>query len=107
MSEGKPTVSYLRVSTQGQGRSGLGIEAQREAIARFASAHGFEVAGEFVELESGKGADALELRPQLRQALGEAKRAQMCCCRSEAGPIVARRRFYRRSDGAEGRVHRR
>ena len=73
MSEGKPIVSYLRVSTQGQGRSGLGIEAQREAIARFASAYGFEVAGEFLELESGKGADALELRPQLRQALGEAK----------------------------------
>jgi DNA invertase Pin-like site-specific DNA recombinase len=68
MSEGKPIVSYLRVSTHGQGRSGLGIEAQREAIARFASAHGF-VASEFVELESGKGADALELR----QALGEAK----------------------------------
>jgi DNA invertase Pin-like site-specific DNA recombinase len=54
MSEGKPIVSYLRVSTQGQKRSGLGIEAQREAIARFASAHGFEVAAEFVELESAK-----------------------------------------------------
>ena len=73
MSEGKPIVSYLRVSTQGQGRSGLGIEAQREAIARFASAHGFEVAAEFIEVESGKGADALALRPQLRHALGEAK----------------------------------
>jgi DNA invertase Pin-like site-specific DNA recombinase len=77
MSEIKPIVSYLRVSTQGQGRSGLGIEAQREAIARFAITHGFEVAAEFIEVETGKGADALELRPQLRQALSEAK-ARKC-----------------------------
>jgi DNA invertase Pin-like site-specific DNA recombinase len=73
MSELKPVVSYLRVSTQAQGRSGLGVQAQREAIARFAGVHGFEVATEFIEVESGKGADALELRPQLRQALIEAK----------------------------------
>ena len=78
MSQGKPIVSYLRVSTQGQGRSGLGIEAQREAIARFASAHGFEVAAEFIEVESGKGADALELRPQLRQALGRGQGTRKC-----------------------------
>jgi len=73
MSELKPMVSYLRVSTQAQGRSGLGVEAQREAIVRFAGVHGFEVATEFIEVESGKGADALDLRPQLRQALIEAK----------------------------------
>src|SRR6478736_8254360 len=50
------------VSTARQGRSGLGLEAQREAIARFAEAEGFEPAGEFVEVETGKGADALDRR---------------------------------------------
>ena len=52
----KAVVSYVRVSTSRQGRSGLGLEAQREAIARFAKEQGYTVAGEYVEVESGKGA---------------------------------------------------
>jgi DNA invertase Pin-like site-specific DNA recombinase len=68
--------SYIRVSTAGQGRSGLGIEAQRTAIARFAAAEGLELQGEFVEVETGKGADALERRPVLRDALAQAKKAK-------------------------------
>jgi DNA invertase Pin-like site-specific DNA recombinase len=67
-------VAYLRVSTDRQGKSGLGLEAQREAIARFAEAEGLEVAEERVEVESGKGSDAIELRPQLRSALDVARR---------------------------------
>src|SRR4029077_14984506 len=67
-------VAYLRVSGGRQGRSGLGLEAQRAAIARFAAAEGFEVAREFVEVESGAGADALERRPELAAALDEARR---------------------------------
>jgi hypothetical protein len=51
-------VSYIRVSTAQQRKSGLGIEAQREALARFAEAEGFEIAAEFVEVETGKGNDA-------------------------------------------------
>ena len=51
----KPIVAYIRVSTSQQGRSGLGIEAQREALARFAEGTGFEVACEFIEIEAGKG----------------------------------------------------
>src|SRR6476469_6435486 len=66
-------ISYIRVSTARQGRSGLGLEAQREAIARFAETEGFELTGEFVEVETGKGADALDRRPQLAAALAEAK----------------------------------
>src|SRR5258708_6565932 len=62
-------IAYLRVSTQRQQRSGLGIEAQRAAIERFASAESLAIAAEFVEFESGKGADALERRPQLAAAL--------------------------------------
>ena len=68
----KPLVAYLRVSTKEQGRSGLGIEAQREAVVRFAAAEGFKVAAEFIEIESGKGSDALDRRPQLAAALAEA-----------------------------------
>ena len=43
----RPIVSYIRVSTGKQGKSGLGIEAQRDAIARFAAAEGLEVLSEF------------------------------------------------------------
>lgn len=67
-------VSYVRVSTSQQGKSGLGIEAQREALARFAEAEGFEAVSEYVEVETGKGADALDRRPQLAAALAEARR---------------------------------
>jgi hypothetical protein len=48
----------LRASTREQGCSGLGIDAQRAAAARFAQAWGFEVVGEFTEIETGKGSDA-------------------------------------------------
>src|SRR6187200_892855 len=67
-------VAYYRVSTARQGRSGLGLEAQREAVSRFAAAERFEIAREFVEVETGKGADALDRRPQLASALTEARR---------------------------------
>ena len=67
-------VSYLRVSTSKQGRSGLGIQAQRAACARFAEAEGKEIAAEFVEVETGKGSDALARRPQLAAALELARK---------------------------------
>jgi DNA invertase Pin-like site-specific DNA recombinase len=69
-----PLVSYIRVSTARQGQSGLGLEAQRQAIAQFAASEGFEIVGEHVEVESGRGADALDKRPQLAAALAAAKR---------------------------------
>jgi DNA invertase Pin-like site-specific DNA recombinase len=69
----KPIVTYVRVSTSQQSRSGLGIEAQREALMRFASGEGFEIAAEFVEVETGKGSDALDRRPQLAAALAKAR----------------------------------
>lgn len=67
-------VSYIRVSTARQGKSGLGLDAQRAAIAAFAQAEGIELIDEHVEVETGKGADALERRPALAAALSDAKR---------------------------------
>ena len=69
-------IAYLRVSTQQQHRSGLGIEAQRAAIARFAEAEGLTIIGEYAEAETGKGADALDRRPQLAAALSAARSAK-------------------------------
>jgi len=64
-------VAYLRVSTQRQGASGLGLEAQRETIRVYAAKQGIDPARvvEFVEVESGKRTD----RPELRKALDTAK----------------------------------
>jgi len=73
-------VAYIRVSTQGQGRSGLGLEAQREAIARFAEVEGYTVVETFTEVETGKGADALERRPKLAAAIKAARKIK--------GPVI-------------------
>jgi DNA invertase Pin-like site-specific DNA recombinase len=70
----KSAIAYYRVSTQRQGRSGLGLEAQRTAVARFAEAEGITIAREFTEVETGKGADALDRRPQLAAALAKARK---------------------------------
>jgi DNA invertase Pin-like site-specific DNA recombinase len=71
---GNQIVAYYRVSTQKQGKSGLGLEAQRKAVAAYAAQHGLEVAEEFTEVETGKGADALERRPVFAETLRKAKK---------------------------------
>lgn len=58
-------VAYYRVSTQEQGRSGLGMEAQQSAVRRFTEQAGHEIIREFAEIESGKRSD----RPQLARAI--------------------------------------
>src|SRR4051812_28337112 len=68
-----PIVVYLRVSSVVQGKSSLGIEAQRAAVGRFAAEHGFAIVAEPVQVETCKGSDALERRPQLGAALTKAK----------------------------------
>ena len=70
----KTAVAYTRVSTSRQGKSGLGLEAQLSALARFAEAEGFELVETYKEVETGKGADALDRRPQLAAALKAARR---------------------------------
>ena len=52
----------------------MGIEAQRQTLAHFAQAEGFTLAREFVEVETGKGSDALDRRPQLKAALAAARK---------------------------------
>jgi DNA invertase Pin-like site-specific DNA recombinase len=76
---GRHFVSYLRVSTDRQGRSGLGLAAQREAVARHVASVGGRIAGEFVEVESGRKQD----RPQLAAALE-------ACRRKRAVLVIAR-----------------
>jgi DNA invertase Pin-like site-specific DNA recombinase len=71
-------VAYYRVSTKQQHRSGLGIEAQRATVTRFAEAEGLNIIAEHVEAETGKGADALDRRPQLAAALARARIAKCC-----------------------------
>ena len=52
----------------------MGIEAQRQTLHHFAKAEGFTVTREFVEVETGKGSDALDRRPQLKAALAAARK---------------------------------
>lgn len=65
----KRAVTYLRVSTQRQSASGLGLEAQRAAVEAFCNAQGYRIVEDFVEIESGCKSD----RPVLPQALSRAK----------------------------------
>jgi DNA invertase Pin-like site-specific DNA recombinase len=63
----RKAVTYYRVSTSKQGKSGLGLEAQRNAVEQFLAAGSWQLVGEFVEIESGK----VNQRPQLEAALAQ------------------------------------
>jgi len=65
-------IAYFRVSTDRQGRSGLGLDAQREAVLRHVGSNRGELIGEFCEIESGRRND----RPQLAAAISATKRAK-------------------------------
>ena len=67
-------VAYYRVSTARQGHSGLGLDAQREAVERYLQGGAWALLESFTEVETGNGADALDKRPQLRAALTCAKK---------------------------------
>jgi DNA invertase Pin-like site-specific DNA recombinase len=62
-------ISYYRVSTERQGRSGLGLEAQQAAVAGYLNGGNWSIVAEFTEVESGRRAD----RPELDKALGAAR----------------------------------
>jgi len=66
----KKAVAYLRLSKEGRN---IGLDAQRDAIARFCEHEGFTLAATFEEIETGKGADALARRPRLKMAIEHAR----------------------------------
>lgn len=68
----KKIISYIRVSTQKQGMSGLGMEAQQKAVQQYLAEQGSELVAEFVEVESGKKTD--RQRPELAKALEACKK---------------------------------
>jgi DNA invertase Pin-like site-specific DNA recombinase len=69
-------IAYIRVSTAHQGRSGLGLEAQRAAVVDYCSGTDSEIVREFVEVESGRNDE----RPKLAEALAFARRAKATLC---------------------------
>lgn len=79
MANGK-FIAYYRVSTAKQGQSGLGLEAQQASVAAYLNGGQWEMIGAFQEVETGKGADALAKRPQLRAALD--------ACRKQGATLI-------------------
>jgi hypothetical protein len=80
-------VAYHRVSTAQQGRSGLGLDARPAAVQALAQAEGLQVVAEYTEVETGKGADALNRRPQLAAALKHARRCKGSVCVAKLDPL--------------------
>ena len=72
-------IAYYRVSTDRQGKSGLGLEAQNETVKQFANFKQWELIGEFTEIESGKKSN----RPQLQEALKQ-------CLKQKAVLVIAK-----------------
>lgn len=70
MASNKQYVAYFRVSTQRQGTSGLGLEAQRKAVIDYINGNGSKVLAEYTEVESGKRWS----RPELGKALAHCKK---------------------------------
>ena len=67
-------IIYTRVSTAEQGKSGLGLESQLNLVTEFCNAENIDVIAHYEEVETGKGQDALDKRPQLAKALAHAKK---------------------------------
>src|ERR1700680_1627482 len=68
-------VAYYRVSTQKQGMSGLGIEAQQAGVAQYGHETGCDLIGQYTETETGKR-HTLDNRPELQRAIAHAKRSR-------------------------------
>lgn len=74
--EKRSFIAYYRVSTDKQGVSGLGLEAQQKAVSAYLEAHGGALLDDFTEVETGKGAQPLAKRPQLATALDACRKAK-------------------------------
>jgi DNA invertase Pin-like site-specific DNA recombinase len=72
-------VAYFRVSTDRQGQSGLGLEAQRTAVMNYLNGGSWKLVAEFTEIESGKNSDRAQLRA-----------AQAACKKHKATLVIAK-----------------
>src|SRR5260370_34919301 len=79
----KVAIGYLRVSTREQGRSGLGLAAQRHDIEAFSAKEGFFVKSWHQDIQTGAGKDALLMRPGLATALKQPRPGRL-------PPIISR-----------------
>jgi Resolvase, N terminal domain len=95
-------IGYLRVSTEKQGQSGLGIEAQRKAIEDYLNGGRWELLHEYVEIESGKRSD----RPELAKALAHSKATGRGAHARQTRSPFARCGVHFEPDGKLGRVRR-
>lgn len=84
-----PFVAYYRVSTDQQGRSGLGLDAQRASVAAVVAARGGRLVSEFQEVESGKKND----RPQLAAALAACRARRACLVIAKIDRLARNARF--------------
>ncbi len=92
-------VAYYRVSTVRQGVSGLGLEAQQETARSYLGSVGGALLGEFTEIETGKGYNALARRPKLRECLG------LCQARKATLTAQRLRRILVANQGLEPRTN--
>ncbi len=92
-------VAYYRVSTDRQGASGLGLDAQREAVTRFMAGKG-ELTAQFVEVESGRK----ENRPQLRAALAECRKRRAILVIAKLDRLARNVHFISGADEQRGRI---
>jgi DNA invertase Pin-like site-specific DNA recombinase len=90
------------VSTEKQGRSGLGLEAQREAVVQFLNGGKWRLAVEVVEVESGKRSD----RPKLAEALRLCRLHGAVLLIAKLDRLARKRRLRLEPDGERCRVHR-
>ena len=88
----KRFVTYIRVSTQKQGGSGLGLEAQQKAVSDYLAAHGGAVVAEYREIESGK----VNERPQLQAALKRCRQSRSTLLIANINLLVIENPFFRK-----------
>src|SRR6202012_1948197 len=89
-------VAYFRVSTGRQGKSGLGLEAQREAVKTYLNGGDWQIVADFTEVESGKKPD----RPALEQALAAARLHRASLVVSKVDRLTRRVAFLSKLLGA-------